>query len=143
MTVQPPSSGNEPKVVENETRRCVGPVTIIERDKDSPIAEPDDVDVPLVAQVGDVADVVADTPPFCKTKVFQNEGRGSKGFSIVTRDEDTGIAKSYYIAETIACSIANETDMSVNSPAPGDVAKVLYCKFGGMGPEAGAEDGVM
>jgi hypothetical protein len=117
MPVQPPISSVVPKIIEDETRRSVGPIPIIERYEDTTIAEPDDIYVPLPTEVSDIADVFVDAPPGLRTKAFYDEGGGRERLSIVSRNEDPGGGKSDDIAKPITCSITDRTNMVLISPA--------------------------
>jgi hypothetical protein len=83
MPVQPPISSVVPKIIEDETRRSVGPISVIERYEDSTIAEPDDIYVPLPTEVSDIADMFVDAPPGLRTKAFkpkEGEDKDSPSF---------------------------------------------------------------
>jgi len=128
VTIKPPASAVVPKVADSEFGLAEIPIAIIGRNKDPSVAEANDVASADVPDVCYEADVPFGAPSASRVGEIGEDHFGRIGEGVITvvgGDPHTALAEPYDICSSVASSVCDETDVSIDIPSSVVEAEVL------------------
>jgi len=120
MTIKPPASAVVPKVADSEFGLAETAIAVVVGNKDSGVAEANDIASPDVPDVGHEADVLVGAPSSSRVGKIAEDHFGRIGESVIAvvgGDPNTVLAESYDIGHPIASGVGDETDVSIDGPS--------------------------
>jgi hypothetical protein len=113
------------EVVEDKLGSCESPISIVQRDVNTSVREPDDVATFITGDICYESRVTFDPPPLVVAKVGDDELGSREGtIAVVQRDDDSGITESNDVDRAIPGEIRNGGRMLLDSPSSGAVGEV-------------------
>ena len=128
VTIKPPASAVVPKVADSEFGLAEIPIAIVGGNKDPSVAEANDVASADVPDVCHKADVLVGAPSASRVGEIGEDHFGRIGEGVITvvgGDPDTALTEPYDICSSVASSVCDETDVSIDIPSPVVEAEVL------------------
>jgi len=128
VSIKPPASAVVPKVADSKFGLAEIPISIVGGNKDPSVAKANDVASADVPDVCHEADVLVGAPSASRVgEIGEDHFRriGEGVITVVGGDPDTALAEPYDICSSVASSVCDETDVSIDIPSSVVEAEVL------------------